>query len=595
MPVAKTDKNGLFEFKSAERRNNQILIHASHGGNEISSANYLYNYLSPPAKKNELTQFFTDRSLYRPGQSIHYKGICMAIDQDKDNYATIAGRNITVIFADVNNKEIERVNHRTNDYGSFSGTVTAPRDRLTGQMYLRITDGPTGQTQVRVEEYKRPKFRVEMEPPKEAAKLGGLVKLQGKATAYTGAAINDAKVSWRVVRDVRYPVWWYWRCWWMPPSGVASQEIAHGTLQTKSNGTFDLQFTAQPDLSIAEENEPTFRYTLYADVTDSTGETRSAEQVVNVGYTALTASLTAADWQTDNDPVSIDVRTTTLDGEGQKAKGSLKVYSLKQPDKVARGPLAGRTYYYRGSINNPPPADPNNPNSWDLDEVVFEQAVETSDAGNASVKVDLEAGIYRAKFETQDRFGKTVTAVLPLQVLDPEAKKLDLKIPNLFAFKNTSFEPGQACTGLWGSGYDQARAYIEVEHRGKLLQSYWTDPKNTQVSIEQEITEAMRRRFHRPRHDGPRKSSLPEFTADRCSLEQQESEDQMGALCQQTRARVSGTLDRNHHRPRRQTARSRNGGRSVRRLAGCLSAAQLAGWIQRVSTRLLGDPITVSE
>ena len=80
-------------------------------------------------------------------------------------------------------------------------------------------------------------------------------------------------------------------------------------------------------------------------------------------------------------------------------------------------------------------------------------------------------------------------------MLDPEAKKLNLKIPNLFAWKSPSLEPGEEFICVWGSGYEQARAFVEVEHRGKLLQSFWTDPKNTQVMIEQEVTEAMRGGF----------------------------------------------------------------------------------------------------
>ncbi len=174
-----------------------------------------------------------------------------------------------------------------------------------GRMTLNVPDGPHGSTQVTVEEYKRPKFQVEIAAPKVAAKLGEIVKLQGKATAYTGAAINDAKVSWRVVRQVQYPIWWFWRCWWMPPQGGSSQEIAHGTMSTAANGTFDIQFTAKPDPSVLEESEPTFRYTIYADVTDTTGETRSAQRTVNVGYTALAASMSAGDWLTDNEPVEI--------------------------------------------------------------------------------------------------------------------------------------------------------------------------------------------------------------------------------------------------------------------------------------------------
>ena len=65
----------------------------------------------------------------------------------------------------------------------------------------------------------------------------------GTAKAYTGAAIGEAKVTYRVVREVRYPIWWYWRCWWNPPQ-AESQEIAHGTTTTDSDGTFTVPFIA---------------------------------------------------------------------------------------------------------------------------------------------------------------------------------------------------------------------------------------------------------------------------------------------------------------------------------------------------------------
>jgi uncharacterized protein YfaS (alpha-2-macroglobulin family) len=495
----KTDKNGLFRFAGDQR--NAMVIHAAHGGQALSSINYYYSYrANNQPRPDERTMFFTDRSLYRPGQTIHYKGICLAVDQQADNYKTIPGRNLTVIFADVNGKEIERLSHRTNDYGSFSGSVTAPRDRLMGRMSIRVDGEPNGATAVTVEEYKRPKFQVTLDAPKEAARLNGEVKLQGKATAYTGAAIDGAKVRWRVVRQVRYPIWWYWRCWWMPPQPGANQEIAHGTAMTAANGTFDVQFTARPDLSVSEESEPTFNYTIYADVIDTTGETRSASKSVNVGYTALAATLTADDWQTDDKPVEISVRTTTLDGEGQATEGVLKIYALKQPDKVERGPLVGRYYPVPrrgGKVNlaDAPKPDPSNPNSWPLGDVVFDENVKTDAAGNAKASAKLPAGIYRAKFETKDRFGKSITAELPLQVLDPDAKKLNLKIPHLVAAPKSSLEPGEEFLAVWGSGYATARAFIEIEHRGKLLQSYWTEAGATQAAVKQKIDEAMRGGF----------------------------------------------------------------------------------------------------
>ncbi len=246
IPATKTNANGIFQFKSSNNRT--LIIHASHDGQQIATANLISSYINDRTRVSQQTQFFTDRSIYRPGQTIRYKGICMSVDHKRDSYHTLAGREVTVRFLDVNNKEVETQTHRTNDYGSFSGSVTAPRDRLMGRMRIQVQNGPPGQTQFRVEEYKRPKFRVEVKPPTEAAKLGGIVKVQGVASSYTGAAINDAKVTYRIVRGAEYPVWWWRRCWWMPPTGSSVQEIDHGTATTAADGTFDIQFDAKPDL-----------------------------------------------------------------------------------------------------------------------------------------------------------------------------------------------------------------------------------------------------------------------------------------------------------------------------------------------------------
>lgn len=491
VPATETDENGMFRFKSGRRNSMKLL--AQHGNQALSSINYYYiNQYDTKPKPFERTVFFTDRALYRPGQTVHFKGICVASDQAQNGYEVIRGRNVVVVFQDVSGKEIEQLRVRTNDYGSFSGSVTAPRDRLMGQMSLRVKTGPNGYAAVRVEEYKRPKFRVEIKPPQEAPRLNDKVTVAAKATAYTGAAIDGAKVRWRVVREVRYPMWWYWRCWWMPPNPGQSQEIAHGTAMTDANGGFEISFIAKPDPKVPEESEPTFRFTISADVTDTTGETRSNQRVVSAGYTALKATMTAEDWQVEDEPVKITINTTTLDGEGQPANGILKVYTLKQPDQVQRKPLAGNRYHYGRLAGKEPAMDPANPNSWPLGEMAFETKFETDATGKTTVSTNLKAGIYRAKLETQDRFGKEVTAVLPIQVFNRNAKKFNLKIPFLLAAPKWSLEPDEEFTAIWGSGYENARAYVEVEQRGKLLQSFWTDPGVTQVAIKQEIQEKLR-------------------------------------------------------------------------------------------------------
>ena len=493
----KTDANGLFKFAA---NNSGYLLLASANGQRLSTSREHYNGLHGFQQNGyQHSIFFTDRSLYRPGQTIEYKGICINVDQNNDNYVTVPNAFLTVVFNDPNGKEVSRQNHKANEYGSFSGKFTAPRDRVMGRMSMHVINGPNGSTAVNVEEYKRPKFQVTMDAPKDAAKLLAAVKLQGKATGYTGAAINDAQVKWRVVRQVRYPMWWGWYYWWRPAAPNNSQEIAHGTAVTKADGTFDVEFTAKPDLTVSEKDEPTFHYQIFADVTDTTGETRSSDRSINVGYTALAATLAAGDWQSSDKAVVVDISTTSLDGIGQTAEGSLKIYRLKEPAKVERASLGDRHHYPmpmgKNAANFKPEPDASQPNSWELGPVAATHGFTTDKDGKASFSAKLPVGVYRAMLETQDRFGKKVTAQLPVQVIDPKAAKLAIKIPNLVAAPKWSVEPGEEFMALWGSGYGTARAFVEVEHRHKILQSYWTEQGLTQFSIKQAVNEAMRGGF----------------------------------------------------------------------------------------------------
>ena len=500
-PTVKSDKTGLFSASGAHQQ--QHLLLATHKDQQLATGNEYHVYRQDqrmdPFKR---TVFFTDRSLYRPGQTIDYKGICIRVDQKNDDYSVLGNQAVTVVFVDPNNKEIERRQHKTNEYGSFSGSFAAPRDRLTGRMTIRADGEPGGQTSVSVEEYKRPKFQVTLEAPKTAPKLNDKVTMQGKALAYTGAAIDGAKVRWRVVRQVRYPVWWYWCYWWRSPQS-ASQEIAHGTAVTGTDGTFTVEFTAKPDLSVSEKDEPTFVFSVHADVTDTAGETRSAQKTTNVGYTALAASMTAPEWLADDKPVEITVSTTTLDGEGQKADCALKIYRLKQPEKAHRASLSGYQRYpvHRGRRASAagkqpePKPDPSNPNSWELGEVVAEEGITTDATGKASKTFKLPAGAYRAVLAAQDRFGKKVTALLPLTVLKPDGKTLPIRIANLVAAPKWSLEPGEEFMALWGTGYAKGRAFLEIEHRRKVVQAFWTELGTTQQTVKQAVTEAMRGGF----------------------------------------------------------------------------------------------------
>ena len=119
----------------------------------------------------------------------------------------------------------------------------------------------------------------------------------------------------------------------------------------------------------------------------------------------------------------------------------------------------------------------------------------TDASGKTEVAVELPAGPFRAVAETTDKDGKDVSGKAQLLVLDPAAKALAVKVPNLFASPTMTVEPGREFTALWGTGYDAGRAYVEVEHRGQTLQAFWTDAGKTQAAIAQKVDEKMRGGF----------------------------------------------------------------------------------------------------
>jgi hypothetical protein len=491
----RSNADGLFRLQSVRRHQGASFpptsaIVARHRGQELTSSSHLHVQAHRDRNDPDRTFFFTDRALYRPGQAIHYRGICIQADTAKDRYKVLPGRELTVVLMDAAYNEIARRKHRTNDFGSFSGSFTAPAGRLTGQMQIGVKDGPDGYAFFHVEEYKRPKFEVTLDAPKVAPKLGGSVQLQGKAVAYTGAPVDRARVRYRVVRQALFPLWW--------ALSEESQEIAHGTTTTGADGSFKITFVARPEWFVSEaEEELTFRYIVLADVTDSAGETRSGQVAVNVGHTTLRVSLGADDWQVKGRDVQLAVRTVTLDEEPQQVAGTVTVHRLRQPEKVQRRRLGDAWSDWSGSEVEETgfAADLSEPKAWALGEVVAKRAFKTDADGGAVLSVPLGPGAYRALLQTRDRFGKKVTARRTLHVLDPAANQLALQVPHLLVAPRWTVEPGEEFTALWGSGYDKAQAFIEVEHRGKLLQSFWTRPGQTQVLIRQKVTEAMRGGF----------------------------------------------------------------------------------------------------
>ncbi len=495
-----TDSSGFFKFDGPQE--SQILLYIKKNNDALLKSDGIYAYRDYEEYDQEQVLFFTDRSLYRPGQTIHFKGICVYNDKDGVDYHVIPNHKVTVFFRDANYQEIAKLELMSNDFGSFSGEFIAPADRLTGSMSIQTHD-PEGYTSVRVEEYKRPKFTVELETPKEAVKLKQEIEIKGKAIAYTGAPIDNAQVRFSVVRNASYPYWWSWFYRWSSYSSYSntSQQIAHGRVRTDAEGNFTIKFFAQPDLKMSPDDDPIFNYSIHADVVSTDGETRSADTYVRLGYSALSIMLSSGESLEDNKTFPLIISTQTLDGNKLKAKAALKIFRLKEPTEPVKPKLSYYYYYDYGYEDNETGDEAGkefgeNWMAWPQDKVVYETGLSTEISNPDTLDVRLETGLYKVECTAKDEYGKEVKAFLPLMILpDWNAKQFTIKLPSVSKVRENPVEVGKNAEVIWGSGYDQARCFVEIEHDGTILKRYWTQPGMTLHSLKYPVMENFRGGF----------------------------------------------------------------------------------------------------
>ena len=86
---------------------------------------YLYESHKPSVGESKSSRIFlfTDRSIYRPGQTVHFKGIAVASENNKSN--AIENQKVTVKLNDVNYQEVKSLSLKTNEFGSFNGIFKA--------------------------------------------------------------------------------------------------------------------------------------------------------------------------------------------------------------------------------------------------------------------------------------------------------------------------------------------------------------------------------------------------------------------------------------------------------------------------------------
>ena len=236
----------------------------------------------------------TDRAIYRPGQTLHVAALLYNEQSSVSNH-TLADRQITIALRDANYKVVAEQTATTDSYGHAAVSFTLPTGRLNGMFTLRAQTGGASQThRVRVEEYKRPTFRIDFADYDQPYQSGDTVSLTARAESFAGVAVAGARVKYKVSRRVAY----WWTAFWRQNNligGRQNEEITSGETTTDGDGHFYVSVPLMlPGDDDNNRTRPMFyNYQVEADVTDAAGETHTATYSLPLGTrpTVLTINM----------------------------------------------------------------------------------------------------------------------------------------------------------------------------------------------------------------------------------------------------------------------------------------------------------------
>ncbi len=459
---------------------------------EFSFSNYKNNYNNYIRNK---TFFFTDRSIYRPGQTIYFKGIIIRTDGFKDN-RILTNQNINVKLINVNWQDIAQLNLTSNEFGTFTGTFIAPNKGLNGLMRIK---SDFGETEISVEDYKRPTFEVNFDTMHASTKPGEFIKIKGHSMAYTGSAIDNAKVSYRVERITQFP--WRYNYWWINRPASQDKEIANGTIITNDKGEFEIGFKAVPDETVLPSLNPIFIYKVHADVTDINGETHCCDKEIRVGYRTLLIKTDIPD-KLDKNAINIfKISTQNLEGNFVPSTGSIHIEKLKSPAKIFRDRKwqlpdkfsMSKNEFYK-DFHYDIYRNENNPSTWPVETFVLNKYFNTG-LNKKLILPDLENwedGMYKLTMQSKDKFGEKITETFYFTLYNPKSKNLPYTMADWSELSKTSGEPGENIDIAIGSAFSNAHVLYELECDHKIVETKWLDLSNEQNILSIRLKEEYR-------------------------------------------------------------------------------------------------------
>ena len=387
------------------------------------------DYYYKESKKKEVLQLFTDRSIYRPGQTVYVSGL--AYEMEKDSTRVLADKKYTVSLYDANNNETGKVEVWTNGFGSFSGQFVLPSPCLTGYFSLRAADTSVS---FKVEEYKRPTFDVTFEPVKVEYQVGDSIEVVGMAKTFAGAPVQNARVHYNISRSYA----WFWR---FMGRGSARWE---GEAMTDADGKFIVPVHFEIDSDRRESPLWYYTYNIQADVTDGAGETQQANLSLPLGSTSMVLNMdNLPDNLVKEKKLEIKLTAMNLSGEPVDTPVTYQVVEMEEQkdgqEKEGRKVLTG--------------------------------TVEANKSFIPEAIYALPSGNYRLKLSAKDTQGRECTASKNFLLFSLNDKRPPFVITDWFYQDGLEFDAASPATIYIGSSEKNVYLLYDVFAGNKRLES----------------------------------------------------------------------------------------------------------------------------
>ena len=387
------------------------------------------DYYYKESKRKEVLQLFTDRSIYRPGQTVYVSGL--AYEMEKDSTRVLADKKYTVSLYDANNNETGKVEVRTNGFGSFSGQFVLPSPCLTGYFSLRAADTSVS---FKVEEYKRPTFDVTFEPVKVEYQVGDSIEVAGMAKTFAGAPVQNARVHYNISRSYA----WFWR---FMGRGSARWE---GEAMTDADGKFSVPVHFEIDSDRRESPLWYYTYNIQADVTDGAGETQQANLSLPLGSTSMVLNMdNLPDNLVKEKKLEIKLTAMNLSGEPVDTPVTYQVVEMEEQkdgqEKEGRKVLTG--------------------------------TVEANKSFVPEAIYALPSGNYRLKLSAKDTQGRECTASKNFLLFSLNDKRPPFVITDWFYQDGLEFDAASPATIYIGSSEKNVYLLYDVFAGNKRLES----------------------------------------------------------------------------------------------------------------------------